>query len=121
MFFLIAMLISVAISAAIGAVLLMIIAPFTADRKPDFEEAFKAMFIAYICQFVAGAIVGLCMLDADPATTQLAGAGVGIIVLTFVLAYAIEATIPRALLTAAVLTGLGVLLGMAWDALAASL
>lgn len=116
MFFLIGLLISVVIAAAIGAVLLMIIAPFTADRKPDFAEAFKAMFIAYISQFFAGALVGLLMMDADPATTQIVGAVVGFAVLTVVLCYTIEATVPRGALTAAVLIALGVLIGMAWDA-----
>lgn len=114
-------LIGITIAAAVAGLVLMLIAPFTADRKPDFAEAFKAMFIAYLCQFFAGILVALVMINADEATTQVVGAIVGFLVLTVVLCYTIEATIPRGALTALVLIALGVLFRIALVALAASL
>ncbi len=102
-----------AVLALVTGAILMIIAPMTADRTPSFGEAWKAMFIATLAQ----ALVNFLLTLAMPEGGLVAG-GVslvaGIVVLTIVLAYQIEATLLRALLTAVVLNliVLGLLVGI---------
>ena len=106
-----------AVAALFSGLVLMLIAPITANRRPDFAEAWKAMFIAYLCQFFAGFLLAIIMVDASEATIQVAGAVVGFVVLTVVLGYTIEATVPRAAITAIVLIALGVLFRLALAAI----
>jgi len=114
-------LLRVAVMAAIAGFILMLIAPFTADRKPDYAESFKAMFIAFLCQaFVdVGLVFALDGMD-ETAATGIA-ALVGFLVLTIVLAYQIEATLPRAALTAVALIAIGVAIGLGIRAATASM
>ncbi len=121
MLMILSFLISLAVSAAIGALILMLIAPFTAQRRPDFEDAFLAMFMAYLCQRLASPLLAFVLPDLDMQTLALVQLAVGILVLTVVLGYVIEATIPRAFLTAVVLSVLGIAVGyalsLAWAAI----
>ncbi len=110
-------LVQMVIASTLGALALLVVAPLTADRRPDFEEAFKAMFIVYLCLHIAGRLMRFLLADLDPTLYEAVGAVVGFVVLTIVLGYVIEATIPRAALTAATLIALLVLFRLGLRAL----
>lgn len=93
-----------AVAAAITGLILMLISPIVADRKPDFADAWKAMFITYIGQGFAGFLIAITMHDADPNLRVGVAAVVGFLILTFCIAEQAEATLPRAVLTAVVMT-----------------
>ena len=99
--------ISSAIIAVVTGLVLMLLARPLAQREPSYGEAWGAMFTAHFVGGLAQIPLELMLATADIVVYAVVSNVVGLIVLTVILSYKIEATVPRALLTAAVMMALG--------------
>lgn len=115
------LLIVVAVLAAVLGAVLMVVARVLVARKPDFAEAWGTMFIVLILTMPIGYLIELVFGTGrtDPAIEAAIQAGVSFLILTITIAYRLEATLIRAVLTSIAMTAAIVGISFAFDAIMA--